>query len=130
MHRVTGVSLWAAILAGRMGRLPETGLNLGRLHAASSPRAMAQPVNIADKAQQSGEIHVRPADSAPRLRSVRFLRREVPASQPNDTLRTEDECKLASAKGVHTYIVQAFGDRLPGVRAAMEAVAACRRQTN
>jgi hypothetical protein len=40
------------------------------------------------------------------------------------TLRADDKGKPVPAKSVQTYIVRVFSDRLPEVKAAMEAVAA------
>jgi len=61
----------------------------------------------------------------PQPQVVRLLGRDVPVlPADNGTMRADDKDKPASARGVRSYVVRAFGDRLGSVRDAMEAPAA------
>jgi hypothetical protein len=125
VNRAPVLTLWATIVAERLGYPPETALTLGRFLAGSSARAKARRLGIIEEAQEAEERRVRAAELTPRRQMIRLLGREVPVLPAADgTLRADDDGKPASAKSVQSYIARAFGDRLLEARAAMEAVAA------
>jgi hypothetical protein len=125
VNRAPVLTLWASVVAERLGHPPETALTLGRFVAGSSARAKARRLGITDEKQDAEERHTRAAELKPRRQMIRLLGRDIPALAADDgTLRAEDDGKPASAKGVQSYVAQAFGDRLGEVRAAMEAPAA------
>jgi hypothetical protein len=125
VNRAPVLTLWAAVVAERVGYPPETALTLGRFVAGSSARAKARRLGISDEKQDAEERHARAAELKPRRQTVRLLGRDVPVLAADDgTLRAEDAAKLASAKSVQSYITRAFGDRLDEVRAAIEVLAA------
>ncbi len=121
VNRAPVLTLWAAVVAGRLGHPPDAALTLGRAVAGASAQAKARRLGIADDHQgeerAAGEQH---AKNAP-ARTVRLLGREIAVADSGAAL---DKGKPASATGVRTYLTRAFGDRLDGVRAAMEALAA------
>ncbi len=121
VNRAPVLTLWAAVVAERLGHRPDTALTLGRAVAGASAQAKARRLGIADEHQ--GEDRAgdeRRAKTAP-ARTVRLLGREVAVAENGAAL---DKGKAASAAGVRTYLARAFGDRLGEVRAAMEALAA------
>jgi hypothetical protein len=119
------LTLWATIVAERLGHPTDTALTLGRAVAGSSARAKARSIGIADEAQEAAERRERAAAIKPQRHVVRLLGRDVPVVSADDgTLRAEDNGKPASARSVQSYISRAFGDRLGEARAAMEALAA------
>jgi hypothetical protein len=124
VNRAPVLTLWAAVLAERLGHPPDTALTLGRAVAGSSARAKARRLGIIDEKQDAEERHARAAELKPRRQTVRLLGRDIPVIPADDgTLRAEDDGKPASAKSVHSYIARAFGDRLADARAAMEGLA-------
>ena len=125
VNRAPVLTLWAAIVAERLGHPPDTALTLGRFVAGSSARAKARRLGISDEKQDAEERHTRAAELKPRRQTVRLLGRDIPVLAADDgTLRADDDGKPASANSVQSYIVRAFGDRLTKVRAAMETLAA------
>ncbi len=125
VNRAPVLTLWATVVAERLGYPPETALTLGRFVAGSSARAKARRLGISDEKQDAEERHARAAELKPRRQTVRLLGRDIPVLAADDgTLRAEDDGKPASAKSVQSYIARAFGDRLGEARAAMEALAA------
>ena len=125
VNRAPVLTLWATLVAERLGYPPETALTLGRFVAGSSARAKARRLGISDEKQDTEERHAKAAELKPRRQMVRLPRRDIPVLTADDgTLRAEDDGKPASAKSVQSYIARAFGDRLAEVRAAMEALAA------
>jgi len=125
VNRAPVLTLWAAIVAERLGHPPDTALTLGRVVAGSSARAKARSLGMADESRQAEERRERAAAIEPRRQVVRLLGREVAVLPADDgTMRADDKAKPASARGVRSYVTRAFGDRLDEVREAMEALAA------
>jgi len=125
VNRAPVLTLWAVVVAERLGHPPDTALTLGRFVAGSSARAKARRLGISDAKQEAEERHARAADLKPRRQTVRLLGRDIPVIPADDgKLRAEDDGKPASAKSVQSYIARAFGDRLGDARAAMEGLAA------
>jgi hypothetical protein len=125
VNRAPVLTLWATIVAERLGHPPETALTLGRAVAGSSARAKARSIGIVDDAQDAAERRERAAAIKPQRQVVRLLGRDVPVVPADDgTLRADDNGKPASARGVASYIAKAFGDRLGEARDAMEVLAA------
>lgn len=75
--------------------------------------------------KETVERRVAAAGLKPGVQMIRLPGCEVPflVAAADGTLRADDNGKPASAKFVESYITRAFGDRLPEVRAAMEAAA-------
>ena len=125
VNRAPVLTLWAAVVAERLGHPPDTALTLGRFVAGSSARAKARRIGISDEKQEAEERHARAAELKLRRQTVRLLGRDIPVMPADDgTLRAEDDGTPASAKSVQSYIARAFGDRLADAWAAMDALAA------
>jgi hypothetical protein len=124
VNRAPVLTLWATVVAERLGHPPETALTLGRAVAGSSARIKAKRLGILDEAQEAEERNTQAAGLKPDVKAIRLLGRDIPVLPAADgTLRAADRDKPASARGVQTYIARAFGDRLAEVRAEMEALA-------
>jgi hypothetical protein len=125
VNRAPVLTLWATVVAERMGNSPHTALTLGRFVARSSARAKARRLGISDEKQEAEERHERAAELKPRRQTVHLLGRDIPTLAADDgTLRAEDDGKPASARSVRSYIMRAFGARLGEARSAMESLAA------
>ncbi len=125
VNRAPVLTLWAAVVAERLGYPPETALTFGRYVAGSSARAKARRLGIVEESQEAEERRARAAELKPRRQAVRLLGREIPVVPASDgTLYADDNGKPASAKSVRSYIARAFGDRVTDARTAMEALAA------
>jgi hypothetical protein len=77
VNRAPVLTLWATVVAERLGYPPDTALTLGRFVAGSSARAKARRLGIADHAQEAEERRVRAAELKPKVETVRLLGREV-----------------------------------------------------
>ncbi len=104
------LTLWAAVVAQRLGYGEETALSLASALAGIAARARAG----------------RPASPASPAPSVMLLGREITVvTDPDGTLRAADPEGLpAPADPVRQYLARAFGARLEEARAAMQALAA------
>ena len=72
-NRAPVLTLWATVVAERLGYPPETALTLGRFVAGSSARAKAQRLGISDEKQDAEERHARAAELKPRRQTVGLL---------------------------------------------------------
>src|SRR5277367_714111 len=90
VNRAPVLTLWAAIVAERLGHLPETALTLGRAVCSASARTKARRLGIMDEAQEAAERHVAAAGLKPKVQMVRLLGREVSVLATADgTLRAD-----------------------------------------
>lgn len=107
------LTLWATVVAERLGHPSETSLTLGRFVASSSARAKARRLGISDEKQNVGERRVRAAELQPSRQMVHLLGRDVPVLPADDgTLRADDDGKPASSKSVQSHIARAFDVRV------------------
>src|SRR3954469_268859 len=119
VNRAPVLTLWAAVVAERLGYPPQTALSLASAVAGTAARAKARRLGLAEEHDGAARF---PA-AAPR-RTVRLLGREIPVTeQPEGLLAAEPDGKPAKPGAVAAYVARAFGERLPEVRAAMEALA-------
>jgi hypothetical protein len=124
INRAPVLTMWAAVVAERLGYPPETALTLGRFVAGSSARAKARRLGIVEETEEAAERRERVRELRGERPTVRLLGREIPVlPAPGGTLRAEDDGKHSSAESVAAYVARAFGDRLAEARAAMEALA-------
>ena len=66
VNRAPVLTLWATVVAERLGYPPETALTLGRFVAWSSARAKARRLGINDEKQDAEERHAHAAELRPR----------------------------------------------------------------
>jgi hypothetical protein len=108
------LTLWAAVVAERLGQPPDTALTLGRAVAGSAARVKARNIGREErKADALAEVHV----TAPVLllgKTIRLLPNE------DGELRAADGDQPADPADVQRYLAKAFGEHLAEVRAAME----------
>jgi hypothetical protein len=124
VNRAPVLTLWAAIVAERLGHPADTALTLGRAVAGSSARIKAR--NMGREERKSD----RDADK-PRLRGKHVTAPVVLLGKmirlvPNEDgeLRAAEVDIPTNPVAVYRYIGKAFGDQLAEVRAAMEELAA------
>src|SRR3954467_10159779 len=118
VNRAPVLTLWAAVVAERLGHPRDTALTLGRAVAGSAARVKARSIGREERradrdadTQRLAEVHV----TAPVLllgKSIRLL----PTAEGE--LRAANGDQPADPATVERYISKAFGGRLPEVRAA------------
>ncbi len=121
VNRAPVLTLWAAVVAARLGHPPDTALSLASAVAGTAARAKARRLGIAEQRDHGKDAAPgKPQDTA------RLLGKDVRLTHDADgvVLAAAGEGKPAPAAPVAAYIAKAFGGRLEEVRAAMEALAA------
>ena len=125
INRAPVLTLWATVVAERLGHPPETALSLASVVAGTAARAKARRLGILDAGDHANNRASDQArDAAPRA-TTPLLGRQVPLTQDADGMVLADACgHPAPATPVAAYVAKAFGARLAEARAAMEALAA------
>ena len=122
VNRAPVLTLWAAIVAERLGFDREEALTLGRvvagLDAYSKGRALGlftpRPKTVRqmrDRLETGGTLR------------VDLLGRAVPAIQTPEGIRALSNGKPVSPEAVERYLESKFGETLPAVEKAMRALA-------
>jgi len=125
VNRAPVLTLWAAVVAERLGFTHDEALTLGR--AVAGLNAYAKGVSL-------GLIHPAPAalrEQRKKLQkgktlTVALLGRAVPVVHTPDGLRALSKDKPDDPAAVARYLEGKFGDALPDVRAAMSRLARSR----
>jgi len=120
VNRAPVLTLWAAIVAERLGHDADAAITLGRAVAGSSARVKARAIGLEEKRENGNARSV--AKPAPR-QMVHLLGRDVPVVEQKGSQYALDHDKPASPRPAHAYVEKAFGEHLPAVRRAMEALA-------
>lgn len=124
INRAPVLTLWAAVVAMRLGHPPDTALTLGRTVAGSAARVKARAIGREEtKADRDAD--------APGLRDEYviapvFLLGKTVRLLPNadGELRAADGGQPGDPVAVERYLAKAFGEHLAEARMAMEALVA------
>ncbi len=119
VNRAPVLTLWAAIVAERLGHDEDAAITLGRAVAGASARVKARSIGLEERRDDAA----RPAAPKDAPRTVRLLGREVPVVAHEGSDHALDHDRAASPQAARAYVEKAFGARLPAVRRAMEALA-------
>src|SRR5262245_32101026 len=123
VNRAPVLTLWAAVVAERLGYDRDESATLGQAVAG---------MNAAAKAQRIGKYHAppkAPAEGKAKAAkpgeqiAVPLCGRMVPAIHTPDGLRALNKGTPASPASVHRYLESKFGDALGDARAAMASLA-------
>jgi hypothetical protein len=122
VNRAPVLTLWAAVVAQRLGHSRDTALTLGKAVAGLNAQSKGRRLGIYEPAKREakpakGRRAAAPADI------VGLLGREVPVTRTPDGVRAVVKGKPESAAAVQRYLDQKFGDDLAPVTAAMTALA-------
>jgi hypothetical protein len=121
VNRAPVLTLWASVVAERLGHPPDTALSLASAVAGTAARAKARRLGIAEEQDRAKD-----GTAAKLQETTRLLGKDVRLTHDADGVVLADagEGKPAPAAPVAAYIAKAFGSRLAEVRAAMNALAA------
>jgi hypothetical protein len=124
INRAPVLTLWAAVVADRLGYDRDAALTLGQAVAGLNAQSKARRLGIIEDSTDNSEKR------EPRTRKpggpflVSLLGRRVPMMNTEPGVRATRQDQPIDPKGVTRYLTQKFGEALPEVRAAMEALAA------
>ena len=124
INRAPVMTLWAVVVAERLGYDEQAALTLGKSVAGLNAQAKGRRLGIYEEPEEK-EVKTRPEkEKAPgEQTSVSLLGRSVPAVYTKDGLRALDKDKPGDPSSVQRYLERKFGKDLPDARAAMQALA-------
>ncbi len=119
INRAPVLTLWATVVAERLGFDRDAALTLGKSVTGLNAQAKGQRLGIFEKPKDQ------PAEARKRGEqfSVAILGRSVPAVQTPQGVRATAKGKPLDPSSVQRYLEQKFGPDLDGVQAAMEKLA-------
>lgn len=120
VNRAPVLTLWATVVAERLGHPRDTALSLASYVAGTAAQAKARRLGLAEETRQKDNVtSVAPRDA------TRLLGKEVTLTHDADgqVLADAGGGKPAPAAPVEAYVTRAFGRHLPAVMAAMEELA-------
>ena len=120
VNRAPVLTLWAAIVAERLGYDADAAITLGRAVAGSSARVKARAIGLEEKHEGGSLREV--AKPAPR-QTVHLLGRDLPVVEQGGSPYALDHDRPAAPGPARAYVEKAFGEHLPAVRKAMQALA-------
>src|SRR5881296_723933 len=132
VNRAPVLTLWAAVVAERLGYEHDTALTLGRSVAGRIAAAKAIGLGIAEPRSESTRRKAAPRGKdagrakAERPVQVTLLGRSFRAVETEEGLRALDGGKPVSPASVERYLESKFGSDLGEVRKAMTALARSR----
>lgn len=124
INRAPVLTLWAAVVAERLGHDRDAALTLGKAVAGMNAQAKARRLKLAGPAQEpAGKKAAKPAPAS----AVELLGRTVPVTRTPKGLRAVAKGRAEDPAAVERYLAQKFGDALDDAREAFRALARSRK---
>ncbi len=117
INRAPVLTLWAAVVAERLGFSRDEALSIGKAVTGLNAQTKGQHLGIYRKHEVPSGRREGRADS------VELFGREVPVARTDDGVRALSKGEPVSPRSVQAYLESKFGECLPTVRAAMEELA-------
>jgi hypothetical protein len=123
VNRAPVMTLWAAVVAERLGHGPEAALTLGKAVAGLNAQAKGRRLGMYEEPpDQTDETASSPRPTGGQL-LVTVLGRPVPAVQTSQGVRATINGQPIDPGSVRRYLKRAFGGDLAAVQAALEELA-------
>jgi hypothetical protein len=124
INRAPVMTLWAVVVAERLGYDPEAALSLGKSVAGLNAQAKGRRLGLFEESIEEELRKKEPKARSPGEQlSVELLGRLVPAVQTEQGIRATASDKPIDPQSVSRYLEKKFGENLAGVRAAMDVLA-------
>lgn len=123
INRAPVLTLWAAVVAERLGYERETALTLGKAVAGLNAQSKGRKLGIYEEKSEEEKDRGKKKEAAPKLEFIEILGRGVPAVKTPQGLRAAVDGKPIYAESVETYLKQRFGEDFEAARAALEKLA-------
>jgi hypothetical protein len=123
INRAPVMTLWATIVAERLGYDKETALTLGKAVAGLNAQSKGRRLGIYEEKSEEEKEKEAKKEKPVKLEFIEILGRGVPAVKTPKGLRAAIQGEAIAAGSVETYLKQKFKDDLDEARAAMEKLA-------
>jgi hypothetical protein len=123
INRAPVMTLWAAVVAERLGYDEETALTLGKAVAGLNAQSKGKKLGIYEEKSEDEKKDDKKKEKEADLKFVELLGRGIPAVETANGLRAAEKGKPIHAESVQTYLEQKFKEDLDDTRKAMEKLA-------
>jgi len=123
INRAPVLTLWAAVVAERLGYDWEGALTLGRALAGMNAASKARTLGLARTPRDRDEPNRTKKPAAGKPVAIELLGRSIPAVRVEDGVRALASGSVAKPESVERYLEGKFGDHLGAARTAMRALA-------
>jgi hypothetical protein len=119
INRAPVLTLWAAVVAERLGYDKDTALSLGKAVAGLTAQRKGQRLGIYQKKEHAGE-----PEPAGDVEWVELVGRQIPTCATEDGVRAVIRGQAQTPESSRQYLESKFKDNLAPTRKAMEQLAA------
>jgi hypothetical protein len=123
INRAPVLTLWAAIVAERLGYDEKTALTLGKAVAGLNAQSKGRRLGIYEEKSEEEKEEQATKQKQLQTEFIEILGRDVPAVETAGGLRAAEKGKPIHAESVQTYLEQRFGEDYEAARSAMERLA-------
>jgi hypothetical protein len=123
VNRAPVLTLWAAIVAQRLGHGRATALTLGKAVAGLNAQSKGRRLGMFEAPASEPKSPKSKTAVQPKRKTIMLLGRAVPVVQTPSGLRATVKDRPESPTTVERYLAQKFGAALPEVEAAMRKLA-------
>jgi hypothetical protein len=124
VNRAPVLTMWAAVVAERLGYKRGEALTLGRAVAGLNAQSKGRRLGIMKPVERTEEEKAKRRAKIGEATLVQLLGRGVTAKRTKDGLRAVDEKGVASPESVERYLEGKFGEALEDALEAMRELAA------
>ncbi len=123
INRAPVLTLWAAIVAERLGYDKNESLTFGKAVAGLNAQSKGRRLGIYEEKKDDGEEKDEKKEKTAKVKFIEILGRGVPAIETSAGLRAAIKGEEIEPESVQKYLKQKFGDDLEDARGAMEKLA-------
>jgi hypothetical protein len=123
INRAPVMTLWAAVVAERLGYDEETALTLGKAVAGLNAQSKGKKLGIYEEKTEEEKKEEKKKEKAVKVEFIEVLGRGVPVVKTPRGLRAAIKGEPIHAGSVQSYLEQKFKDDLEETRKAMEKLA-------
>jgi hypothetical protein len=123
INRAPVMTLWATVVAERLGFDHEAALTMAKVVTGLNAQAKGQRLGIYEPGTQKDHVEKMRQRPVGETMSVALMGRAVPVTNTGEGLRALNKGKPVSPASVERYLHGKFGDSLADARAAMDALA-------
>lgn len=123
INRAPVLTLWATVVAERLGYNKETALTLGKAVAGLNAQSKGRRLGIYGEKTEETKKEGKKKEEPVKEEFIELMGRGIPAVKTPQGLRAAIKGEEIDPQGVEKYLRQKFGDDLEDARSAMEKLA-------
>ncbi len=123
VNRAPVLTLWAAVVAERLGHDRESALTLGKALAGLNALSKGRRLGLYHETPEKDRKRRARARARAGVTEVELMGRRLPVLRTDDGLRAVRDRTPEDPAAIERYLEGKLGDALPAVRAAMRALA-------